>query len=85
MDELALNILDIAYNSIRAKATLIQIRIEDSVNQNHILIDIIDNGCGMDKETIEKVTDPFYTTRTTRKVGLGIPLFKQNAELTVVI
>ncbi|WP_418557890.1 ATP-binding protein [Longibaculum muris] len=82
MDELALNILDIAYNSIRAKATLIQIRIEDSVNQNHILIDIIDNGCGMDKETIEKVTDPFYTTRTTRKVGLGIPLFKQNAELT---
>ena len=45
-------------------------------------IKIIDDGCGMDAETLEKVTDPFYTSRTTRKVGLGIPLMKQNAELT---
>lgn len=82
MDELALNILDIAYNSIRAKASFIRICIEDSVKKNLIQIVIEDNGQGMDEETVEKVIDPFYTTRTTRKVGLGIPLFKQNAELT---
>lgn len=82
MDELALNILDIAYNSIRAHATLITIKIIDSVQENVIDIDIEDNGDGMDKDTVDKVIDPFYTTRTTRKVGLGIPLFKQNAELT---
>ncbi|MEG0367335.1 MAG: ATP-binding protein [Coprobacillus sp.] len=82
MDELALNILDIAYNSIRANASLIQIHIEDSCVNNLISIDIIDNGYGMTKKQVDKVIDPFYTTRTTRSVGLGIPLFKQNAELT---
>lgn len=82
MDELALNILDIAYNSIRANASLIEIHIIDSVKDNYISIEIIDNGCGMNQEQVEKVIDPFYTTRTTRNVGLGIPLFKQNAELT---
>lgn len=82
MDELALNILDIAYNSIRAKASFIRIYIEDSIKKNHIQIVIEDNGQGMDEETVQKVMDPFYTTRITRKVGLGIPLFKQNAELT---
>lgn len=82
MDELALNILDIAYNSIRAKATLIRIEIEDSQKENRISITIEDNGKGMDSQTVTQVTDPFYTTRSTRKVGLGIPLLKQNAELT---
>ena len=82
MDELSLDILDIAYNSIRAKASFIRISIEDSVKKNLIRIVIEDNGEGMDEETVQKVIDPFYTTRTTRKVGLGIPLFKQNAELT---
>lgn len=82
MDELALNILDIAYNSIRAHASVINIKIIDSNEKNIIVILIEDDGDGMDRETVEKVIDPFYTTRTTRKVGLGIPLFKQNAELT---
>lgn len=82
MDELALNVLDIVYNSIRAHASYIQIYITDSVHHNIIDIDIIDNGDGMNEETLRKVVDPFYTTRTTRTVGLGIPLFKQNAELT---
>lgn len=82
MDELALNILDIAYNSIRAHANDINIKIIDSNEKNIIAIFIEDNGDGMDRETVDKVIDPFYTTRTTRKVGLGIPLFKQNAELT---
>lgn len=82
MDELALNILDIAYNSIRAKANDIRIYINDSLKENVIDIEIEDNGCGMTNEEVGKVIDPFFTTRTTRKVGLGIPLFKQNAELT---
>ncbi len=82
MDEIALNILDIAYNSIRAHATLIKIMVTDSIKDNKINIIIEDNGDGMDKKTVNQVTDPFYTTRTTRKVGLGIPLFKQTAELT---
>lgn len=82
MDEIALNILDIAYNSIRAHATLIRIMVTDSIKDNKINIIIEDNGDGMDEQTVNQVADPFYTTRTTRKVGLGIPLFKQTAELT---
>ena len=82
MDELALNILDIAYNSIRAQASQIDIRIIDSIQKNIVDIEITDNGQGMTKEEVDKVIDPFFTTRTTRKVGLGIPLFKQSAELT---
>lgn len=82
MDEIALNILDIAYNSIRAHATLIRIMVTDSTKDNKINIIIEDNGDGMDEKTVNQVSDPFYTTRTTRKVGLGIPLFKQTAELT---
>ena len=82
MDELALNVLDIAYNSIRANASLIEISIYESEKNNEIMIEIKDNGDGMTSEQVEKVTNPFYTTRTTRQVGLGIPLLKQNAELT---
>lgn len=82
MQEIAMNILDIAYNSIRAKATLIQILILDSIKQNIIEIKIIDDGCGMDQRNIARVCDPFYTTRTTRKVGLGIPIFKESIEAT---
>lgn len=82
MQEIAMNILDIAYNSIKAKANLIKILIYDSSKSNIIKIQIIDNGIGMSQETINKVVDPFYTTRTTRKVGLGIPMFKENIEAT---
>ncbi|MEG0368257.1 MAG: ATP-binding protein [Coprobacillus sp.] len=82
MDELALNILDIAYNSIRAHASQIQIHVLDSMKENRIVITIIDNGDGMDSKQVNNVANPFYTTRTTRNVGLGIPLLKQNAELT---
>ena len=83
MHEIAMNILDIAYNSIRANASLIKILIHDSSNLNIINIQIIDNGKGMEPTTIKKVIDPFYTTRTTRKVGLGIPMFKESIEATV--
>ncbi|MCD7894277.1 MAG: ATP-binding protein [Erysipelotrichaceae bacterium] len=82
MDELSLYILDIAYNSIRANAKHITIKIIDSIKDNIIQITIIDDGIGMSEEMVNKVIDPFYTTRTTRKVGLGIPMLKQNAELT---
>ena len=80
MKELSLNILDITYNSIKAGADSIEIGISESTTGNLIEIEIRDNGCGMDDEFLRRVTDPFVTTRTTRKVGLGIPLFKQSAE-----
>ena len=80
MQELSLNILDIAQNSIKAGATLVRIEIEIDRAKNGMRIAVIDNGCGMDEATLERVVDPFYTTRTTRKVGLGVPFFKMAAE-----
>ena len=81
MQELSLNILDIAQNSIVANATLIEIEIEVD-SQDFLSITIRDNGKGMDEETVKNVINPFYTSRTTRKVGLGVPFFKQAAEDT---
>jgi signal transduction histidine kinase len=80
MKELSLYTLDIATNSIRAHAQLIRIDILEDDEQ--IVVRISDDGCGMDKELLGRVTDPFSTTRTTRRVGLGIPFFKMQAELT---
>ena len=80
MKEISLNILDITHNSIKAKAKKIEISIFELDSENRIEIMIRDDGCGMDEEFLRGVTDPFVTTRTTRKVGLGIPLFKQSAE-----
>ncbi|QEK12318.1 sensor histidine kinase [Crassaminicella thermophila] len=80
MKELSLHILDIVQNSITAKATFIQIIIEENEKENFINIKIIDNGIGMNKDLLEKVINPFVTTRKTRKVGLGISLFKAAAE-----
>ncbi len=82
MTELSLHILDIVQNSISAEANKIEIRIEEDIPNNRYVITISDNGRGMDEETLSHVTDPFFTTRTTRKVGVGISLFQQNAELT---
>lgn len=80
MRDLSMHITDIVQNSVRARASLIQLRIEETVD--YLLMTFSDDGTGMDAETVQKVSDPFYTSRTTRKVGMGIPLFKQNAELT---
>jgi len=80
MKELSLNVLDIAENSLKAEATLTEILISETDSQ--LTITIKDNGYGMSEETIQSVVNPFYTTRTTRKVGLGIPLFKLAAEQT---
>ena len=80
MRELSLHILDIAENSIAANAKDIEISIfEDTINDT-IKIKIQDNGKGIDKEMLEIISDPFTTSRTTRKVGLGIPLLKAAAE-----
>ena len=80
MKELSLNVLDIAMNSVKAKASLIQIHITE--DDETLTMEIIDNGCGMTAEFLRGVIDPFCTTRTTRKVGLGIPLLKLAAEQT---
>lgn len=80
MKELSLNILDIAENSVRAGASLTEITIEE--DERLLTLIIKDNGCGMNKETLSAVTDPFYTSRTTRKVGMGLPLLKMEAEIT---
>ncbi len=80
MKELSLHILDIAQNSITAGASLVNIRVEESVLNDAITIDIIDDGCGMSKELLARVISPFTTSRTTRKVGLGVPMFKHGAE-----
>ncbi len=80
MKELSLNILDIVENSAKAGAPNIGITLKE---QAHVLImTITDDGCGMTEETVSRLCDPFYTTRTTRKVGLGIPLLTLAAELT---
>ena len=82
MRELSLNILDIAQNSIAAGASLIEIEVAEDTAKNEMLISVSDNGCGMTQEQVSSVLDPFFTTRTTRKVGMGIPLFKLAAEQT---
>ena len=82
MKDLSLHILDIVQNSIRAKAKLIGIEISELPDQNQLIITITDDGSGMNPEQLQHAIDPFYTSRTTRKVGLGLSLFKQNAELT---
>ena len=80
MKDLSMHLMDIAQNSVRAKATQVILSVME--NNETIAIQVEDNGSGMDAETQKRVSDPFYTSRTRRKVGLGIPLFKQNAELT---
>lgn len=80
MKELSLNILDIVENSTKAKAELVSIEI---IEENELLtIKIGDNGTGMTEDVLLSVSNPFYTTRTTRKVGMGIPLFRLAAEQT---
>lgn len=78
MEELALHILDIVQNSVSAGADNIEITI--NCDEMFITIIISDNGCGMSEETVRSIIDPFSTSRTSRKVGLGIPLLKQSCE-----
>jgi len=80
MKDLSLNLLDIAENSVKAGATLTQLLL---TQEGDILtFQVVDDGCGMTEEILRGVTDPFYTTRTTRKVGMGLPLLRMAAEQT---
>ena len=80
MKELALHILDIAQNSITAGASYIEINVVEDESANKFIISVVDNGRGMSEEMVKEVTDPYVTSRTTRKVGMGIPLLKHTAE-----
>ena len=80
MQELSLHILDIVQNSVRANASQITLEISEQPKTDTYTIEIIDNGSGIDAETLKQIADPFYTTRTTRKVGMGIALLKHSAE-----
>ena len=82
MKELSLNILDITENSVSAGASLIEIDVLEDTSLKTLSVCIRDNGRGMSEEMVENVRDPFCTTRTTRKVGMGIPLFRMAAEMT---
>jgi len=86
--ELSLHVLDVIENALEAGASWIQVRIDEDLEADLLAIEIVDNGRGMSKELIDKVLNPFYTTRKTRHVGLGLPLFREaarrcNGELVV--
>ena len=81
MEDLSLHVLDIAENGVRAGATRIEIRIDADPGRDLLTVEIRDDGGGMTEEEMERARDPFYTTKTTRKVGLGIPLLAQAASL----
>lgn len=80
MREIALHLLDIAENSAAAESKTVSVHVHEDLFQDRLTASVIDDGCGMDAETAQQVQDPFYTTRTTRSVGLGIPLLKLAAE-----
>ncbi len=79
MEELALHILDLIQNSLRAEATGVELTIEEDYNADLIRVTINDNGKGMNEEYCSRVLDPFTTTRKTRRVGLGLPLVAMTA------
>ena len=81
MKELALNILDISQNSIKAKSSEISLSIHESEKSNKLEIEIKDNGTGISEDMLKTIDDPYTTSRTERNIGMGIPLLKYHAEL----
>lgn len=79
MNDLSLHILDILQNSVSARSSRITLSITEDAEQDLLVIIVQDNGRGMTPEQLKMVADPFFTTRTTRRVGMGIPLFRQTA------
>jgi predicted metal-dependent phosphoesterase TrpH len=79
MEDLALHILDIVQNSVGAGATRIEITLLEDLAADQLVFEVIDNGSGMDQATLARLTDPFFTTRTTRRVGMGLPLLAEAA------
>jgi anti-sigma regulatory factor (Ser/Thr protein kinase) len=80
MRELALHLLDVAENSVSAGASIVQVAVLEDTRQDRLKLVVQDDGKGMDPEILSQVTDPFFTSRKTRKVGLGLPLLKEAAE-----
>jgi hypothetical protein len=82
LEDLSSHILDIAQNSIAAKARRIEVNVRKSPGpRGWVQFEIVDDGTGMDASRVKAVLDPFCTSRTTRRVGMGLPFLKQNAEL----
>lgn len=77
--DICFHIFDLVQNSVAAGATRIGIKIRDSIFADSLEIELSDNGRGMDQQTAARIQDPFYTTKSDKKVGLGVPLFKQTA------
>jgi signal transduction histidine kinase len=82
MEDISLHIMDIAENSLKAGATRISIILEEDAGSSTLKLIIEDNGCGMDGETCERALSPFYSTKKTTPIGLGLPLLKQAAQDT---
>lgn len=82
MKALALHLLDIAENSVAAGASQVILGVTLDRTADRLTLEVDDNGRGMDEETLQRTADPFFTSRTTRRVGLGIPLLRQHAEMT---
>lgn len=80
MEDLSLHILDIVENSVAADADIIEIRITENTERDLLSVEVFDNGIGMDDETVRKVLDPFYTSKTVRRFGLGLPLLSEAAK-----
>jgi hypothetical protein len=80
MLELSMHILDIAQNSLRARASQVEVRVREDREKDRLIIEVEDNGRGMSPEIVKRVGDPFYTTRPSRVAGLGVPLLKEAAE-----
>lgn len=80
MEDLSLHILDIVENSVAARADKIEIRITEDKKKDLLSVEVIDNGTGIDKETLKKALDPFYTSKTVRRFGLGLPLLSEAAK-----
>lgn len=81
MEDLSLHILDIAENALKSEATRIEIHVIEDIEHDRLTVQILDNGKGMDETMVQTVTDPFVTTRTERRVGLGLPLLAESARM----
>jgi len=80
MEDLSLHILDIVENSLRANATAVAIRLTENTTSDTLVLEVIDDGEGMDEEAVRNSLDPFYTTKSGKRVGLGLPFLAQSAE-----